>query len=72
VVAVDATIWTVGSDTAVLDKLLYPVQHNAEGHKSYWIMNILLSFETQLKYKNGFGRKDLLGNQHLGQQHRLH
>jgi hypothetical protein len=72
VVAVHATIWSVGSEAAVLDKLLYPVPHNAEGHKRYWIMNIFLSFETHLKYKNGFGRKILLGNQHLGQQHRLH
>ncbi len=39
-VAVCATIWTVGSAAALLDKLLYPLQHNAEDHKRCWILNI--------------------------------
>jgi hypothetical protein len=29
-----------GSAAALLDKLLYPLQHNAEGHKRCWILNI--------------------------------
>jgi hypothetical protein len=40
VVAVYATIWTVGSAAALLGKLLYPLQHNAENHKRCWILNI--------------------------------
>jgi hypothetical protein len=63
VVAVCATRWTVGSAAALLDKLLYPLQHNADDHERCWIFEYFLSFETQLNYKNRFERKNLLANQ---------